>query len=57
VHLYEDYGESLVHAIEGMYAFAIWDRRARRLTVVRDRFGEKRCSMPSAPTGSCSPQK
>ena len=41
VHLYEDYGESLVHAIEGMYAFAIWDRRARRLTVVRDRFGEK----------------
>jgi len=41
VHLYEDYGTSLVHAIEGMYAFAIWDRGARRLTLVRDRFGEK----------------
>jgi asparagine synthase (glutamine-hydrolysing) len=24
-----------------MYAFAIWDRRARRLVLVRDRFGEK----------------
>jgi len=41
VHLYEDYGESLVHALEGMYAFAIWDRRERRLTLARDRFGEK----------------
>jgi asparagine synthase (glutamine-hydrolysing) len=41
VHLYEEYGDSLVHAIEGMYAFAIWDRRARRLTLGRDRFGEK----------------
>src|ERR1019366_6814262 len=41
VHLYEDYGTSLVDAIEGMYAFAIWDRRTRRLTLVRDRFGEK----------------
>lgn len=41
VHLYEDYGASLVHALEGMYAFAIWDRRTRRLTLARDRFGEK----------------
>lgn len=41
VHLYEDYGESLVHAIEGMYAFAVWDRNAQRLTLARDRFGEK----------------
>jgi asparagine synthase (glutamine-hydrolysing) len=41
VHLYEEYGDSLAHAIEGMYAFAIWDRRARRLTLGRDRFGEK----------------
>lgn len=41
VHLYEDYGPALVHALEGMYAFAIWDCAARRLTIVRDRFGEK----------------
>ena len=41
VHLYEDYGAQLVHAIEGMYAFAIWDRTKRELLLVRDRFGEK----------------
>lgn len=41
VHLYEDYGEALVHALEGMYAFAIWDARRRRLVLGRDRFGEK----------------
>ncbi|MEA2324167.1 MAG: hypothetical protein QOD81_4017 [Solirubrobacteraceae bacterium] len=41
VHLYEDYGEALVHALEGMYAFALWDVRRRTLLVVRDRFGEK----------------
>jgi asparagine synthase (glutamine-hydrolysing) len=41
VHLYEEYGPDLVHALEGMYAFAIWDERARRLLIARDRFGEK----------------
>lgn len=41
VHLYEDYGDQLVHALEGMYAFAIWDRQRRRLLIARDRFGEK----------------
>ena len=41
VHLYEDLGDQLVHALEGMYAFAIWDTRRRRLVVARDRFGEK----------------
>jgi len=41
VHLYEDYGDALVHALEGMYAFALWDRRRQRLLLARDRFGEK----------------
>ena len=41
VHLYEEWGDDLVQAIEGMYAFAVWDTRERRLLVGRDRFGEK----------------
>jgi asparagine synthase (glutamine-hydrolysing) len=41
VHLYEEYGADLVHALEGMFAFTIWDTRARTLLVARDRFGEK----------------
>lgn len=41
VHAYEEYGDELVHALEGMYAFAIWDGRRRRLLLARDRFGEK----------------
>ena len=41
VHLYEEYGDELVHAVEGMFSFAIWDERRRRLLLARDRFGEK----------------
>ncbi len=40
-HLYEDYGDDLVHALEGMFAIAIWDSRRGRLLLARDRFGEK----------------
>ncbi len=41
VHLYEDFGADLVHALEGMFAFVIWDSRRRELVLGRDRFGEK----------------
>lgn len=41
VHLYEDFGPELVHALEGMFALAIWDSVRGRLLLARDRFGEK----------------
>ena len=33
LHLYEEYGERFVDYLRGMYAFALWDTRTRRLTL------------------------
>ncbi len=41
VHLYEQYGDSCVDYLRGMFAFAIWDGRRRRLLMARDRLGQK----------------
>lgn len=51
VHLYEEYGDDLVHALEGMFAFALWDERRRRLVLGRDRFGEKPLFYTERPGG------
>jgi asparagine synthase (glutamine-hydrolysing) len=51
VHLYEDFGEAMVHALEGMYAFALWDERRGKLLIARDRFGEKPLFYRTDPAG------
>ncbi len=39
LHAYEEYGEQCVDHFNGQWAFAIWDKRRRRLFLSRDRFG------------------
>jgi len=41
VHLYEDFGSECVQKLRGMFAFAIYDERAGRLLLARDRLGKK----------------
>jgi asparagine synthase (glutamine-hydrolysing) len=41
LHAWAEWDEAALERLNGMFAFAVWDDRARRLTLCADPFGEK----------------
>jgi asparagine synthase (glutamine-hydrolysing) len=41
LHLYDEYGVECVEHLRGMFAYALWDTRRRRLVLARDHLGQK----------------
>ena len=41
IHFTKNFGESCIERFEGMFAFAIWDGRRRRLFLARDQLGKQ----------------
>jgi len=51
VHGYEQWGEDVLHKLNGMFAIALWDGPRRRLLLARDRMGIKPLYYARVPGG------
>jgi asparagine synthase (glutamine-hydrolysing) len=52
VHAYEEWGVDFIHRFRGMFAFALWDKRAETLLLYRDRVGVKPLYYTLTPGGT-----
>ena len=50
-HAYEEWGNTCVQRLHGMFAFAIWDSRTQELLLARDRLGKKPLLYARLPDG------
>jgi len=41
LHGYRHWGKKLINKLDGMFAFAVWDKEKQKLFIVRDKFGIK----------------
>jgi asparagine synthase (glutamine-hydrolysing) len=51
VHGYEQWSVDLVHRLDGMFAFGLWDRAQQQLLLARDRAGQKPLFYHAPPDG------